>query len=624
MHHCIVFTAISLLLTPAIRANDAPNEDGHWLCHTINGDPKDHGPDGVTVRDFNADGRPDLLVPFEQGGYSRIYWHPGNESVRDESKWTYIQFPHGGEDAGAGDLDDDGHVDIVLNGGIIYFNPGPEMAASASEWQLMILFKTEARVPIVLDVNNDQKNDLLVAGSVLYHCSAADRRTATNWQRVTLGKTTWAMNAIPHDMDRDGDVDIVVADRNGAGTVWFEHPDDNPLREWDRHIVDDCTQLSFMKVADVDGDGRHDLVITTKRKSGATTQPFVELLRRKNDHGHPTFDHLRIRPPSGDFPKGVNVADYDQDGKNEIFVLPKGSGEWLTEYADEPKDTQDWNDHSRPLEINGWQSRKKMDDVVHIDMDNDGDWDIATTEENSGWGVIWFENPCVGRSNPAKKPQHAGQSGDDVMTAIFDGKTLNGWHAIPKNCASDWGVRNGSIVGRGSADRLAYLAWHDQHLTDFELHLRYRLIGDGNSGVEIRCRPDQSGKRPFEGYHADFGHVGIGPHILGAWDFHFAERTEYPCSRGTRLTVGPDGSFASDKINQPLTLADVRKNGWNDVHIVARGTQFRFYINGKLASEFTDNAKDGRLDDGAIALQIHDRGMTVEFKDVRMKRLTSR
>lgn len=621
MHHSIIIATISLLLTPALRANDSPDKDRRWICHTVDGDPQDHGPDGVTVRDFNADGRPDLLVPFEQGGYSRIYWHPGHDSITDESKWSHVEFPHGGEDAGAGDLDDDGNIDIILNGGIVYFNPGAKLAATASEWQLMTLFESEARVPIVLDLGDDQRNDLLVAGSVLYHCPSADKRIAANWQRVTLGQTTWAMNAIPYDVDRDGDVDIVVADRNGAGTVWFEHPGSDPLREWNRHVIDDCTQLSFMKIADVDGDGRHDLVITTKRTSGTGTQPYLELLRRTNDHGLPTFDHVRISPPSGDFPKGVNVADYDQDGKNEIFVLPKGRGEWLAEYADDATNAQDWKKHSRPLEINGWQSRSKMDDVVHVDVDNDGDLDIATTEENSGWGVIWFENPCVRRTNPATTPQRAALSRDEIMFAMFDGKTLNGWHAVPKNCASDWEVLNGSIVGQGSADRLAYLAWHDQQLTDFELHLRYRLIGNGNSGIEIRCRPDQSGKRPFEGYHADVGHVGIGPHILGAWDFHFAKRTEYPCPRGTHLTIAPDGSFESDQINQPLALQDVRKNGWNDVHVVARGTHFRFYINGKLASEFTDNAEHGRLDNGAIALQIHDKGMKVEFKDVRMKRL---
>ena len=393
MHYCIVVATVSLLMTGLISVDDSRDDRGRWTCHTIDADPQDHGPDGVTVRDFNGDGRTDLLVPFEQGGYSRIYWHPGYASVTDQSSWTFIQFPHGGEDAGAGDLDDDGNIDVVLNGGFVYFNPGPERAATASEWQLMTLFKQEARVPIVLDLDRDGRNDLLVAGTILYRCSSDDKRKAANWQRVRLGHTTWAMNAIPHDMNGDGDVDIVVADRNGAGTVWFEYPDGDPLREWKPHVIDDCPRISFMKVADVDGDGRHDLVTTTKRESQGMTEPYVEFYRRTNDHGIPTFDHIRIRSASGDFPKGVNVADYDRDGRNEIFVLPKGRGEWLASYADDPTDEQDWNDHSRALEINGWESRKKMDDVVHVDMDNDGDLDIATTEENSGWGVIWFENP---------------------------------------------------------------------------------------------------------------------------------------------------------------------------------------------------------------------------------------
>jgi hypothetical protein len=43
-----------------------------------------------------------------------------------------------------------------------------------------------------------------------------------------------------------------------------------------------------------------------------------------------------------------------------------------------------------------------------------------------------------------------------------------------------------------------------------------------------------------------------------------------------------------------------------------------------LASEFTDNAASGRLDEGAIGLQIHDRGMRVEFKDLRLNRLASK
>ncbi|MHC4145059.1 MAG: family 16 glycoside hydrolase [Planctomycetota bacterium] len=219
--------------------------------------------------------------------------------------------------------------------------------------------------------------------------------------------------------------------------------------------------------------------------------------------------------------------------------------------------------------------------------------------------------------NAGKVPERVEQSGN----TIFDGKTLDGWHAVPKECASDWTVRDGAIVGHGSADRLAYLVWKDENLTDFELELRYRLPGNGNTGVEIRSQPDLTGKRPFEGYHADLGHVGIGPHILGAWDFHFATRKEYPCNRGTRLVIDENGKTHSSTIPGALTVADIRPHQWNDVRIVARGNHFQFFINGKLASEFTDNAKSGQLAHGAIGLQIHDKGMQVEFKDIRLKQL---
>jgi hypothetical protein len=206
------------------------------------------------------------------------------------------------------------------------------------------------------------------------------------------------------------------------------------------------------------------------------------------------------------------------------------------------------------------------------------------------------------------------------FVSIFNGKDLTGWRAAPKDCASDWSVRDGVIVGIGSADRLAYLVWREEDLADFELKLSYRLRTKGNTGVEIRSRVDTTGKRPFEGYHADLGHVGIGAHILGAWDFHFATREEYPCPRGTKLAIDTHGKLQATKIEGALTPADVRQRQWNHVHIIARGRRCRFTVNGKPASEFIDNMEAERLKQGAIGLQIHDKDMRVEFKDIWLKR----
>ncbi|REJ94528.1 MAG: DUF1080 domain-containing protein [Planctomycetota bacterium] len=205
--------------------------------------------------------------------------------------------------------------------------------------------------------------------------------------------------------------------------------------------------------------------------------------------------------------------------------------------------------------------------------------------------------------------------------AIFNGRTLDGWHAVPAETAGDWSVADGAIVGCGSQHRQAYLVYDDENLADFELKFEYRLRTEGNTGVELRARPDESGKRAFEGYHADLGHVGIGPHILGAWDFHFAEREEPACLRGTRLVIEADGTLERDEIAEAVTKADIRPRDWNQVHVVARGNHLQLLINDKLSSEFVDRMPRW-FREGAIGLQLHEKDTVVEFRELRLKRLT--
>ena len=205
---------------------------------------------------------------------------------------------------------------------------------------------------------------------------------------------------------------------------------------------------------------------------------------------------------------------------------------------------------------------------------------------------------------------------------IFDGKSLTHWRALPEDLGAAWSVQDGTIQGEGLAKRLSYLVYSaDEKLHDFELKFSYRMLTDGNTGVELRAREDTTGKRPFEGYHADLGHVGIGPQILGAWDFHFATRTEYPCERGTRLIIDKTGHGRHERIQDSVRLEDIRKRDWNRCHIRARGDHFQFFINRKLSSEFIDGIGEGRLENGSIALQLHDDQTIVQFKDILLKRL---
>ena len=108
---------------------------------------------------------------------------------------------------------------------------------------------------------------------------------------------------------------------------------------------------------------------------------------------------------------------------------------------------------------------------------------------------------------------------EDGFVSIFDGKTLKGWEAMPAKAAPAWSVKDGMIVGDGDKAR-GYLAFEKKDIADLELKLSYRFPGKGNSGISIRTREDKTGRRHFQSYHADLGHVGIGKWVLGAWDFH--------------------------------------------------------------------------------------------------------
>jgi hypothetical protein len=217
----------------------------------------------------------------------------------------------------------------------------------------------------------------------------------------------------------------------------------------------------------------------------------------------------------------------------------------------------------------------------------------------------------------------AAQSADPKLekgfVSMFDGKTLDDWTVMPASAKKAWTAENGMIVGDGDKGR-SYLTYSNTDIGDFELKLCYRLPGKGNTGVSVRAQKDETGRRRFKSYHADFGHVGIGRSVLGAWDFHTPGRREHACFRGDRLVIDENDKPTLTKIKDAVTLDDIHKNEWNEVQVIAKGNNFKFYINGKLSSEFTENlATDRRLDRGMIQLQLHDPGMVVHFKDLRIK-----
>lgn len=207
----------------------------------------------------------------------------------------------------------------------------------------------------------------------------------------------------------------------------------------------------------------------------------------------------------------------------------------------------------------------------------------------------------------------------DEFVSMFDGKSLQGWSVMPAKAREAWSVQQGMIIGEGDKGR-SYLVFDQRQLADFELRFEYRFPGEGNSGVSIRARVDETGTRGFQSYHADLGHVGIGKQVLGAWDFHTPGRREHACFRGDRLVIDEKDEPTVTAIEDAVTLDDIRAGDWNQVLVRAEGNRFQLFLNGKLSSEFVEHLPpERRLDRGMIQLQLHDPGMVVHFRELAIK-----
>ena len=230
---------------------------------------------------------------------------------------------------------------------------------------------------------------------------------------------------------------------------------------------------------------------------------------------------------------------------------------------------------------------------------------------------VQFALPAVfsGPNIPAKE-RKAG------FVSMFDGQSLKGWTPMMRKgaTAKAWSVKDGMIVGDGDQG-IGYLVYDRRGIADFEMKFRYRFpAGRGNSGISVRARKDHAGKRDFQSYHADLGHLGIGGNVLGAWDFHTPGRREHACFRGNRLVIDKNDRPTVTPIADAVKPSDIRKGDWNDGRIIVQNNRFQFFLNGKLSSEFIEHLpKEKRLRKGMIQLQLHDPGMIVQFKDLWIK-----
>ena len=86
----------------------------------------------------------------------------------------------------------------------------------------------------------------------------------------------------------------------------------------------------------------------------------------------------------------------------------------------------------------------------------------------------------------------ANAADDSPWKPLFDGKTLNGWHAMG---AGKWTVENGAIVGRLNTEPRYGLLVSDGVFGDFTIRLKFKSL-KGNSGFFFRTEIKETADSP--------------------------------------------------------------------------------------------------------------------------------
>ena len=206
---------------------------------------------------------------------------------------------------------------------------------------------------------------------------------------------------------------------------------------------------------------------------------------------------------------------------------------------------------------------------------------------------------------------------EDGFTSIFDGKTLEGWDGDP----DFWRVEDGAITAQTTKEKPlqanTFIIWREGELADFELKIEYRIFG-GNSGIQYRSFEVEGQKWVIGGYQADLD-------AANEWSgVNYGEKfRDILAKRGEEVVIGEDGErkVVGSVGDSEELRSGIKKEDWNEYHIIAKGNHLLQKINSVLMSELTDNDKIARAS-GLLALQLHTGApMKVQFRNIRVKHL---
>lgn len=192
-------------------------------------------------------------------------------------------------------------------------------------------------------------------------------------------------------------------------------------------------------------------------------------------------------------------------------------------------------------------------------------------------------------------PDEGQDDEEEGWEKLTDGKGFGDWK-INENEES-WRIEDGAFVANGDRSHLFYMS-ENNDFKNFELK------------VDVMTKPNSNGGIYF---HTEWQDEG--------WPEHGYE-VQVNVSQGDPVKTG--SLYNTVKLFEKDIQDIIKDNEWWTQHIIVRGDRVIVKLNDKQVIDYTEpEGKEGpvKLSEGTFALQAHDPGSTVYYKNIRVKRL---
>ena len=355
----------------------------------------------VRTIDFNGDGDNDIISASTGGGLqlsknvnNTSYETIALPSVINTLGFIFCKF--------GADMDNDSDLDLILGHSVNSPFQGAihwieNVGDTVYNDNLNLIDNNGGLEAYPVDLNNDGNIDIISTNSdasILHWVKNLGNGQFSERKSITTDGYFEKVTTI-HDLDLDGNLDIIFCSVHSREIRWYQN-DGNGNYNYGNKLnitVPRPTRILFGKV---DNDQYEDLLLISS--SG---------LFWAKSQGNGDFDTLTLI--STNLYKQLDLKDLNNDGKNDLILRVDsdvsimfniGQGLFGSEI-------------SAPYNIVGL-----IFDV--LDVDSDGDLDIATSSKSHWGGIAWWENNGNGEFNTANLLPNQ-SAGTDFKFADIDG-----------------------------------------------------------------------------------------------------------------------------------------------------------------------------------------------------------